>query len=231
MRDIEKTNKGLRALITFTVVFLSALICITLVAKKYTPVVDVEIGNSTDTFEELEQTIDETKIAETKKNIDERLKQIELEDNIVEETPKAENKNKISEDTPKKKSIFVKKEDKEEQNLPDIGDIPAAKFPPLPLPEVASPDFAPTPQVAKTIQFNKLDFKMNRVIVGKFNTIEEAMAAQKKLMGSDLNIQPYIKEVEGKYILQAASFANKDKAETLSDKIKSMGYSSKVISE
>ena len=72
---------------------------------------------------------------------------------------------------------------------------------------------------------------MNRVVVGDFETIEEAMSVQNKLINSDLNVIPYIKDLNGKYILQAGSFANKDKALALVSQIKEMGYPSKVVSE
>lgn len=239
MRDVEnKPNKGIKAVLVFTITFFCALIFITQAARVLSPTVDVEIGMASES-EEIEN-----KDEEIKKMIDERLKWIEFEDNVTTRTvPDVEYQK-----TSSTKTIF--KKDEEIANLPEkikendeeaeirteatpIKFIPKKEIvnPELPDPVAVNPSLAPTPIHIPTSELNKVSFKMNRVIVGDFETIEEAMKVQNRLINSDLNIIPYIKNVNGAFILQAGSFANKEKALALVSQIKALGYNSQVIAE
>lgn len=74
IRKKKKKRTGLRYLILFTLVFISALFGLSYIVKSYSPDVDVAIGNN----EAL--TLSEEDIDVEMRTIDERLKWIQLED-------------------------------------------------------------------------------------------------------------------------------------------------------
>ena len=74
-------------------------------------------------------------------------------------------------------------------------------------------------------------FKMSKVYVGSYPTIEQAIQAQNKLMNTSISVSPFVKEVNGTYVLQAGSYANAGKAEAVSREINSLGFHARVVKE
>ena len=74
-------------------------------------------------------------------------------------------------------------------------------------------------------------FKMSKVFVGSYPTIEQAIQAQNRLMNTNISVSPFVKEVNGSYVLQAGSYANAHKAEAVAKEISAAGFQARVVKE
>ena len=72
---------------------------------------------------------------------------------------------------------------------------------------------------------------LNRVVVGSYSSIDQAKKAYDKMVESDLDVAPIIKEVQGSYTLQVGAFTDKDKANKLVDTLKTKQYSAEIKPE
>ena len=50
-------------------------------------------------------------------------------------------------------------------------------------------------------------------------------------MNTSISVSPFVKEVNGTYVLQAGSYANAGKAEAVSREINSLGFHARVVKE
>ena len=197
----------------FVFVFLSALAFMSYLVKSYSPAVDVEIGNKEDL------TLGESDMSVEIKSIDERLKWIQEEDELPSVAIR-ENKNRVKVNSdnivdapkveiervkevippPKKPEIDTPKPNiKTENNKPVQGVIPA-----------------PVPALIK-------------VYVGSYSSLEEAMAMQQKISSDSVDAMPFIKSVNGKYIVQLGSFSKQETADAYISKMKAKGYNPKIL--
>ncbi len=168
--------------------------------------------------------------------IDPRLHSIELQEAV---TPKESNKiekkvnaspqtepvgsisnedkwvNKIKED----KSITEKNETSETISAPKKNSL-ALNVPPRPKPIELKKKLEVSPPLPV---FNA------KVVVGDFSNPKEVKIASDIL--SSLNFEPFIREMNGKYILQVASFSDKEKAKELVEELKDRNFEAKIIYE
>ncbi len=72
---------------------------------------------------------------------------------------------------------------------------------------------------------------MSKVFVGSYPTIEQAIQAQNQLMSTTVSVSPFVKEVNGVYVLQAGSYADAGKAEAVAREINSLGFHARVVKE
>ena len=72
---------------------------------------------------------------------------------------------------------------------------------------------------------------LNRVVVGSYSSIDQAKKAYDKMVETDLDVAPIIKEVQGNYTLQVGAFTDKDKANKLVDTLKTKQYSAEIKPE
>ena len=70
-----------------------------------------------------------------------------------------------------------------------------------------------------------------KIYLGNYSTIEEAMQVQQKVSSEISGITPFIKSINGKYIVQLGSFMDREKANALISKTRSQGYNPKIIEE
>ena len=219
-------RKAKQTIALFIITFLITLIGVTYLIKSFSPNVDVEIGGEELTTVESEDS-DEPQ-SDFKKAIDERLKWIKLEDNMPgvskrgDEEKSEEVEYEAAKTTTMQENSTVPK--KEEQVGPEIT-LPKANeteyvnpqnirtAPPIPKPAAVEP------------------YKMTKVYVGNYATIEQAIQAQNHLMNTPIGISPFVKEVNGAYVLQAGSFASAAKAESVANQIRQAGFSARVVSE
>lgn len=68
-----------------------------------------------------------------------------------------------------------------------------------------------------------------KVVVGNFNSPDEAKMTSKIL--ASLNYKPFIRERNGKYILQVGSFAEPEKAEDFVEELEERNFDAKIIYE
>lgn len=222
MASKNAQRKTQQTIALFVVTFLITLVGVTYLIKSFSPNVDVEIGG------EEEYTREDDTVGDIKKAVDDRLKWIQLEDNmpgvskraeeaasteeITYETEKEATEHAASEKALKEeepKTITLKHEKEEYVN-------PQVKLaPPVPTPKL---------QPAEPL-------KMAKVYVGHYATIEQAIQAQNKLMSTSIGVSPFVKEAGGAYVLQAGSFANIQKAESIANQIIGAGFSARVVSE
>ncbi len=209
----KKKKAGLKYFYLFLIVFVSALFGISYMINSFSPDVDVEIGNKSSL------TLNDDDIGMEVKTVDERLKWIQEEDDLPSVAIR-ENKNSVSVNSdniadapkveikkvkevipqPQKPEIDVPKPDnKTANNKPVQGVIPA-----------------PVPALIK-------------VYVGSYSSLEEAMAMQQKISSDSVDAMPFIKSVNGKYIVQLGSFSKQETADDYISKMRAKGYNPKIL--
>lgn len=223
-KNSERKNKQTIAL--FVITFLITLMGVTYLIKSFSPNVDVEIGG------EEEVTEGDEPQSDFKKAIDDRLKWIQLEDNMPGVSKREENRQtdeityETTDETNPANTDTAKKQVKEEQAGPAItlqkeksveyvNEQRVKTSPPIPAPRAVNPE----------------PFKMTKVYVGHYSTIEQAIQAQNHLMNTNIGVSPFVKEVGGNYVLQAGSFASMQKAESVANQIMQAGFSARVVQE
>lgn len=221
----RKRKNGLGYVILFAFVFTLALFGLSYIVKSFSPDVDVAIGNN----EAL--TLNDSEMEVEIKTIDERLKWIQMEDELPtvsirtpkEKTEKKNNNTKTEESNTEKSDI--KKKDKKDTNL-------TIKKEEAPRPTIS--DFKREFRFTKNLNTEKKEQEKNiisKVYIGNFNTIEEAVQIQHKVSLEETEIIPFIKSVNGKYIVQLGSFSDAERASSLVNKMKTKGYSAKIMTE
>lgn len=219
----KNTKKVKQTWTLFIITFLVSLIVITYFIKSFSPNVDVEIGG------EEQQAIEESSTeSDIKKAIDDRLKWIQLEDNMpgVSKRDESQNEDVTYLETEKSESQAKTKIEKlKEEAKPKAQELAPVEYV---NPKHQQP--APPPVPAQTQQSAE-PFKMSKVYVGSYPTIEQAIQAQNKLMSTSVSVSPFVKEVNGSYVLQAGSYANAGKAESVAREINSVGFHAKVVKE
>lgn len=218
---MAKSQKVKQSWMLFIVTFLISLIVITYFIKSMSPDVDVEIGG-----EEVQQT-SESSESGIKKAIDDRLRWIQMEDNMpgVSKRDEYSDENLTEEpanDAPKNKT---KEEKSKQQNDRELEAIEYVN-PQMHKTTTSTPP-TPAPNIATSVE----PVKMSKVYVGSYATIEQAIQAQNNLMNSSASVSPFVKEVNGMYVLQAGSYANAGKAESVSRELNSLGFSARVVKE
>ena len=139
---------------------------------------------------------------EEKSTVDERLKLLQMEDNGDNLfAPELDEKVVI----PEKK---VSEETKEEAiKLPDNDAKPSPE-------ETASP--VPLPA---------------KVVVGYYQTKEQAEVAKGIIAESGLNINPFVRSIGGAYTIQVGSYSSREKAQAMVNDLLRNNYPARIISE
>ncbi len=205
---MRKTKRIFRKILTVIIVFLfvfaASFVGFGYLVNKYTPEVDVQIGDTSNSFFE-----------EKNANIDDRLKEIQNEDNNVkeeeikeEETPKEE---KVEEEV-----LIPQKEEK--ANKEEEESAPTTK--------------APIPQKSEIANLAaEKPNKITKVYAGYYDSLEEAVAAQNELDSILPDISPFIKEMNGQYIVQIGVYSNPNSADEMYKKVKELNFPVKKKSE
>lgn len=205
----------------FVVTFLVSLIVITYFIKSMSPNVDVEIGGDDTGSIEQEDTESDVKQA-----IDDRLRWIQMEDNMPGVSKRDDGTPDDIEYEQAEKVKQTKVSDKKAEKQEQADDENALE--PIEYAGSQKP-ITPPPVPMQTTQSEP--FKMSKVYVGSYPTIEQAIQAQNKLMNTNISVSPFVKEVNGTYVLQAGSYANAGKAEAVSREINSVGFHARVVKE
>lgn len=223
MASKNAQRKTKQTIALFIATFLVTLVGVVYLIKSFSPNVDVEIGGE----EEYEQN--EEPLSDSKGAVDDRLKWIQLEDNMPGVSKRSEN-SETDEITYEPSEFVSKQEDKhtkQEEILDEEITLPqnthaeqvrthAHSAPPVP----------PVPKLAQAEPF-----KMTKVYVGHYETIEQAIQAQNKLMNTSIGVSPFVKDIGGAYVLQAGSFASIQKAESVAEQLNLAGFSARIVQE
>lgn len=214
-RRKRRRNNGLGYLLLFALVFTSALFGLSYAVKFLSPDVDVAIGNNEST------PLNESEMDVEIKTIDERLKWIQMEDELPsvsirisqDRVENKQDKNKIEEKKDNKKEAAPKKDIAEIVNKEEKANIKT--------------DFRFSKNNVNTPVVNQI----SKVYLGKYETIEEAVKIQHQVSSEETEIVPFIKAINGKYVVQIGSFSDSERAKTLVNKMKSKGYPAKISVE
>lgn len=212
-----QNKKVKQTLVLFIVTFFISLIVITYFIKSFSPNVDVEIGGN-----DTEQNSTDTSESDVKQPIDDRLRWIQLEDNMPGAAKREDGQN--PEVTYESDKVKTPEETSEDVSASDkTNELETVEYNG---PEHKSSLNPPVPAVPKAEPP-----KMSKVYVGSYPTIEQAIQAQNKLMSTSSTVSPFVKEVNGSYVLQAGSYADAGKAEAVSREINSLGFHARVVKE
>ncbi len=207
---MRKTKRIFRKILTVIIVFLfvfaASFVGFGYLVNKYTPEVDVQIGDTSNSFFE-----------EKVSNIDDRLKQIQNEDNDAGEEIKEEEKKKEKEEVKEEEVMQPAKEETKTQEK-EAESAPSTKAPIPQKSEIAN--IAATTPGTKT-----------KVYAGYYDSLEEAVAAQNDLDTLLPDVSPFIKEMNGYYIVQIGVYSNPNSAEEMYKKLKELNFPAKTKSE
>ena len=201
---VSKKNRN-KIVFIFILTFIIVFILFFQIAQLLVPNVDVEIGGADD--EEVQNQKEE----EVEKMIDERLKWIQFEDNSIRNSEE-------NIDNAVETQYVPEKLDKE-------GAPPEEKAP-----EVKPKTIMQEKQVVVQEEIRP-KIIMNKVYVGNYATIEEAMSEQTRIMDAMPGVTLYIKGLGGSFTLQAGSFSDREKAEALATRLSENGVPCRIVKE
>ena len=226
---MARSRKVKQTWVLFIVTFLVSLIVITYFIKSMSPDVDVEIGGD----DTQSTSVEESSESDVKKAIDDRLRWIQMEDNMPgvskrEDGTTAEDVMYESSDQDKSQKSNENSDKQNHENKQSSSELAPVEYV---NPQQHQPVLQPPVPVQPNAQPAAEPFKMSKVYVGSYPTIEQAIQAQNKLMNTSISVSPFVKEVNGTYVLQAGSYANAGKAEAVSREINSLGFHARVVKE
>ena len=218
---MAQSKKVKQTWVLFIVTFLVSLIVITYFIKSMSPDVDVEIGG-----EDIQNTEEQTSESDVKKAIDDRLRWIQMEDNMPGVSKREDGESEeinYEHNEQNKNNAYHQKEESAKGTEKELAPIEYVNKP--------EPQQELEPPVPAVPEPKKEVFKMSKVYVGSYPTIEQAIQAQNQLMNATVSVSPFVKEVNGVYVLQAGSYADAGKAEAVSREINSLGFHARVVKE
>ncbi len=255
-RGRRKKKKGPNKAVLFLVFSGTFILCFyisSFIIANYIP--DVELPVITNEEEEV-ATVSST---DFKKRIDPRLQQIESSVKKPVRMQKTVSKPKkviASVSKPKKQEVKVKNNNNSNTNnefMPDEilfnnTNKPAVQ---APLPRqytkkraYVAPPMPPRPGIVIDKKENpRIKKKMDitppplpsasvvKLYVGEFSNPRDAKKLSDDLTYSNLNITPFIKEINGKYSLQVGTYTSKQQAEDIADKLKRRKLKPKFVKE
>ena len=216
----NKKNGSKNGLLLAITTFFVTLLLFTMIAKSFSPDVDVTIGDDSATDAK------ETGLG-VKKFIDERLKMIQMEDNSAGVSLKEDENSKA-----KYNDVGF---DKFSQAMDEKMDLPKTKNKsqldetvdePMTSTSVAAP--RPT---SKELSTPFVTPKMSKIYVGRYSSMEQAKVAQGILLDSGLDITPFVKDLGGVYALQVGSYSSRAKADGLAAELQRNGFPARVVQE
>lgn len=203
----------------FFVTFFISMVIIGSLIKALSPSVDVEIGDGVQQEESNGETPNE--------GVDNRLKWIQFEDNMPGVSKRLGLENEPAEDSEINDNTNKSTKSKRmplDQDDEIISTNPNAKH---------HTDDIPVPNSSDVIRQTApiAPIKMSKVYIGYYTTIEQAISAQNRILDTDLDVSPFVREVNGYYVVQVGSYANRQKAQSLAAEVQAQGFPAKVVAE
>lgn len=228
MASQNAQRKTKQTIALFIVTFLVTLVGVVYLIKSFSPNVDVEIGGE----EEYEQPDDPQ--SDPKQAVDDRLKWIQLEDNMPGVSKRAETGEAEEITYEPAEEVQNNKENlkNEHQAEETYGQEITLEQNNMQEQEQVRPQTHLAPPVPPAPKLSQPEaYKMTKVYVGNYATIEQAIQAQNRLMETSIGISPFVKNIGGTYVLQAGSFASVQKAESVASQLNQAGFSARVVQE
>lgn len=231
----SKNNSKSKLLLLFSLTFVITLFIIGTMFKNFSPPVDVNIGG-----EEIETADDDSDYFQ-EGDVDSRLKWIQFEDNMtdspvvqeVEKDNKLDEQAQIEQLPPKTESKSYKATKEPEAIRPKIPDIPKQKniynTQTTPV-HIALPAEPPLPSIGevknRSVQKN---ITSSKVYVGFYQTLDEAKLVRDKIDAAVPGFNPYVKSVNGQYIVQVGSFNDRTKAVNFKLELSDKGFPARLM--
>ena len=216
----NKKKKRFGFLYLFVVVFLIALVSLSYLVQYYSPDVDVAIGDKEDmplNYSDFDYEI---------RPIDERLKWIQMEDDMPSVSIKKEkdtdysylfNKSENKKELKKRKNELT---DRKAVNSSLSNEANQLEKEPLLLNDSILSH-------RNKIEEKELVKSITKVYIGTYESLDEAITVQHKVLATGLADAPFVKASNGKYIVQVGSFQDEERANNLISDLKSKGFSAK----
>lgn len=248
MAKLKKPKKknNFKFLILFIATFVVALFFVSVLFRNFSPPVDVNIGGEAN-----------SEIAEENEHfaeLDSRLKWIQYEDTMGESMQKSESSalgNTSSSET-KKAETSVKSDKKSVKKVEKTGKKPLLAEPPvmqysydeIPLPvKTKTVTKPPVPTVVEVknatavptavnySNYSNASVAMTKVYIGFYPTMEQANTIRARVSTAVAGCQPYVRRLGSQYVVQVASFSDRDKAVSLKSELDSKGFSARLLTE
>ena len=246
----KKKNQQNKILFIFLSTFFVSLITLIYIATAFTPKIDIDVNHSTSLEQNIPQDVDYVAEAEYK-SIDSRLRDIQMDDKAIDTV--TETTSDIIANLKKMKEEAIAKQIKNDEidenlevrnnkinNKNNLLEVQTKDEQPIKLdsPKLAVPKLA-TPQYPSKQEANQTQStikaqqytKMTKVYVGKYADFNQAAIVQEALVKSSLVSSPFIKNLNGYYVIQVGSFSNQEAAQNVAELLISNGYAAKMILE
>jgi len=236
--DRKKKSQQNKLLFIFLSTFFITLISLIYLATAFTPKIDIEVNETQPQSEQIPQD-EENMVAEVEyKSIDSRLKDIQMDDKYLN-SPESQDTSDIVANLKKMKEETIAKQMKNEDGISDemVGEIQTPSFDVIKLnpPKLATPQYSNQQKnfsVSQSVKkVSTTATKMTKVYVGKYADFEQAALVQDALVKSSLVSAPFIKNLNGYYVVQVGSFSNMEAAQNVAELLISNGYSAKMVLE
>lgn len=241
-RKDEKKRSMSETAITFVCLFFLLSLMFLQVAKKMTPKMDISVGNNTS--QELSETAEEPK-----GTIDDRLKLIQFNDALAAGELQKQKEKEIFNEALEEKVVIpsAKKQPQEEpkelnekvqeiitKNLTEVQTLapnkPAEAAPIKPAPTAPAPVVKPA-DIAKASDVTLPKANNYKVLVGKYQTAEQAQLAKSILRDTTLGQNAFVKLVENVYTIQIGSYSTADQARAVVDELTTKSFPARVYYE
>ena len=243
LKKPKKKNNKLTLLVLFVATFIVAMFIVSAIFKNFSPPVDVNIGG-----EAAEETAEEN---EHFAELDSRLKWIQYEDtmgtsmvkteasalgNVSTEPTKTENSGTAE----KKTSTKVEKKTGKQSPLLAEPPVMQYSFDEAPLPvKTKTVSKPPVPTVAEVqLRTNPAapaaatgQNAMTKVYIGYYPTMEQANTIRSRVSTAVTGYQPFVRRLGSQYVVQIASFSDRNRAVELKTELDGKGFSARLLTE
>lgn len=221
--DKKKKNRLNKILYIFLTVFFVALVTWIYLATAFTPDIDVDVISS-----------EENSVSDNRhKDIDSRLKDIQQDELSGPSVNETESSSDIIAQLKKmKQEALAKQMQENESEVQEESETQSA--PVTPKLGLATPEYTRTTKQtsqSQTVETPIVATKMAKVYVGKYSDFEQAAKVQDALVQSSMASAPFIKSLNGYYVIQVGSYSNMQTAQNIAENLILKGYSARMVIE
>jgi len=253
-RKVSKTRQTGETVITFVCLFFLLSLLFLQVAKKMTPNVDMSVGNNsqemTEATEDKGSVDDRLKLIQMNDNLAagelQKQRENEIFNNDLEERvvlPSLHKKEEVVEDAQDKVKQIISKNITEVRTLDSVKPQPEHLDRPAPTetPQVVK---APVPMPAQNQE--ALDKRISaikatdvvipasanyKVLVGKYQTAEQAQLAKSILRETTIGQNAFVKYVDNVYTIQIGSYSTREQAYAVANELTTKSFPARVYYE
>ena len=219
--DKKKNTQKNKLIYIFFSVFFITLVVMVYLAQAFAPRIDVDIVHEEVAEEEQEEVVERQPIDESLRGIQEE----EFSESPDETNDMVATLKKLKENAIKKQlevdSIKLKENVDEQSEMS------------LPYPQVQQNNVKMTidgsTRLLAPVPANTT--KMTKVYVGRYSNFNDAIGVQNALIDALPSISPFVKNLDGVYVVQVGSYASPQKAKALVDNLLLQGFEARMFQE